>query len=105
MFLRKRARRLWLRLRGSRDHAHDADLVLLEVGDKKDFEAAHIAGAQFISLQDISTPEGSGLDLEIPATSVLQETFEKRGNFQFVADRCVLRKNFRVAGDSRNFHA
>jgi thiosulfate/3-mercaptopyruvate sulfurtransferase len=61
------------------DHAHDADLVLLEVGDKKDFEAAHIAGAQFISLQDISTPQGSGLDLEIPAASVLQEAFEKRG--------------------------
>lgn len=61
------------------DHVHDADLVLLEVGDKKDFESAHIAGAQFISLQDISTPPGSGLDLEIPATSVLQEAFETRG--------------------------
>lgn len=61
------------------DHAHDADLVLLEVGDRKDFEGAHIAGAQFISLQDISTPEGSGLDLELPGADVLQEAFEKRG--------------------------
>ncbi len=36
-------------------HLTDANLVLLQVGDLKEYEAKHIAGARFIALQDIAT--------------------------------------------------
>src|ERR1700752_4406721 len=38
----------------------DDNLILLQVGEKKEYEAAHIPGAQFIQLADISTPRGQG---------------------------------------------
>lgn len=60
-------------------HLNDDSLVLLHVGDKAEFEASHIPGAQFISTADISTPRGSGLILELPAVTQLQTTFEKLG--------------------------
>ncbi len=47
-------------------HLNDDGLVLLQVGDKKEFDAAHIKGAQYIQTSDISTPRGSGLILELP---------------------------------------
>ena len=53
--------------------------MLLQVGDKGEYVAEHIPGAQFISLVDISTPRGSGLILELPAVAQLQTTFEKLG--------------------------
>jgi thiosulfate/3-mercaptopyruvate sulfurtransferase len=60
-------------------HLNDDSLVLLQVGDKKEYEEAHIAGAQFIQLSDISTPRGQGLILELPAVEQLKTTFEKLG--------------------------
>jgi len=39
----------WLRA-----HLNDPDLVLLHVGDKDEYKAAHIAGARLVSLGDIS---------------------------------------------------
>src|SRR5262249_58383637 len=60
-------------------HLNDDSLVLLQVGDKKEFEETHIAGAQFIQLQDISTPRGQGLILELPSVDQLKTTFEKLG--------------------------
>src|SRR5258708_15283646 len=60
-------------------HLNDADLVLLQVGDKKEYEAAHIKGAQYIQTSDISTPRGSGLILELPPVDQLKATFEKFG--------------------------
>lgn len=60
-------------------HLNDDGLVLLQVGDKKEFDEAHIAGAQFIQLQDISTPRGQGLTLELPSVDQLKSTFEKLG--------------------------
>ena len=47
-------------------HLNDNSLVLLQVGDKSEYDAAHIAGAQYIQLADISTPRGTGLILELP---------------------------------------
>ncbi len=64
-------------------HLKDDSLVLLQVGDKKEYDAAHIAGAQFIELADISTPRGQGLILELPSVDQLKVTFEKLG----VADK------------------
>jgi len=60
-------------------HLNDDSLVLLQVGEKKEYDEAHIPGAQFIQLQDISTPRGQGLILELPSVDQLKATFEKLG--------------------------
>jgi thiosulfate/3-mercaptopyruvate sulfurtransferase len=60
-------------------HLSDSSLVLLHVGDKKEYDAAHIPRAQFIQLPDISTPRGQGLTLELPPVDQLKATFEKFG--------------------------
>ena len=64
-------------------HLNDDSLVLLQVGEKKEFDEAHIPGAQFIQLPDISTPRGQGLTLELPPVDQLKAAFEKFG----VSDR------------------
>ncbi len=61
------------------NHISDDGLVLFQVGDKKEYEAAHIKGAQYIQTSDISTPRGSGLILELPPVDQLKATFEKFG--------------------------
>jgi thiosulfate/3-mercaptopyruvate sulfurtransferase len=60
-------------------HLNDDSLVLLQVGEKEEYLARHIPGAQFISVTDISTPRGSGLTLELPSVAQLQAAFEKLG--------------------------
>jgi thiosulfate/3-mercaptopyruvate sulfurtransferase len=60
-------------------HLNDDSLVLLQVGDKAEYDASHIAGAQLIALADISTPRGQGLILELPSVEQLKTTFEKLG--------------------------
>jgi len=60
-------------------HMNDKSLVLLQVGDKKEYEAAHIPGAQYIQTADISTPRGQGLILELPPVEQLKAAFEKLG--------------------------
>src|ERR1051326_1864011 len=56
----------------------DDSLVLLQVGDRKEFDAEHIPGAQFIQLADISV-RANGLILELPPVDQLKATFEKLG--------------------------
>jgi len=60
-------------------HLSDNSLVLLQVGDKTEYDAAHISGAQFIQTSDISTPRGGGLILELPPVDQLKAAFEKLG--------------------------
>ena len=60
-------------------HLNDDSLVLLHVGDKKEYDGAHIPGAQFIQVSDISTPRGQGLTLELPPVEQLKATFERFG--------------------------
>ncbi|MFN2530850.1 MAG: sulfurtransferase [Pyrinomonadaceae bacterium] len=60
-------------------HLNDSNLVLLQVGEKDEYVASHIAGAQFIALADISTPRGEGLTLELPPVAQLRTTFGKLG--------------------------
>ena len=60
-------------------HLTDDSLVLLQVGDQAEYTAAHIPGAQFIQISDISTPRGQGLTLELPPVEQLKATFEKFG--------------------------
>jgi thiosulfate/3-mercaptopyruvate sulfurtransferase len=60
-------------------HLKDDSLVLLQVGEKREYVAVHIPGAQYITLADISTPRGQGLTLELPSVDQLKATFEKLG--------------------------
>ena len=60
-------------------HLNDDSLVLLHVGDKKEYDAAHIPGALFIQTADVSTPRGQGLTLELPPVEQLKTTLEKFG--------------------------
>ena len=60
-------------------HLNDEHLLLLQVGDKKEYDAAHVPGAQYIQTSDISTPRGTGLILELPPVDQLKATFEKFG--------------------------
>jgi thiosulfate/3-mercaptopyruvate sulfurtransferase len=59
-------------------HLNDKTLVLLHVGDKKEYDAAHIPGAQFIQSTDFST-RGQNLVLELPPVEQLKTAFEKFG--------------------------
>jgi thiosulfate/3-mercaptopyruvate sulfurtransferase len=60
-------------------HLPDDSLVLFQVGDRKEYDAAHIPGAQFIQTGDISTPRGTGLLLELPPVEQLKAALEKFG--------------------------
>jgi thiosulfate/3-mercaptopyruvate sulfurtransferase len=60
-------------------HLNDSSLVLLQVGQKDEYVAEHIPGAQFITLADVSTPRGEGLALELPPVAQLKAAFEKLG--------------------------
>ncbi len=60
-------------------HLKDDTLVLLQVGEQAEYTVAHIPGAQFVQLADISTPRGQGLALELPDIAQLKSTFEKLG--------------------------
>ena len=61
-------------------HINDANLVLLHIGDKAEYDKAHIAGAQFISLRDISVSRDNGkINTELPPVEDLQKAFEKFG--------------------------
>ncbi len=55
------------------------NLVLLHVGDEDEYNTAHLPGAQYISLQMISTPHGEGLMLQMPEVDQLASTFASLG--------------------------
>lgn len=61
------------------EHLHDPSLVLLQIGEKKDYDKGHIPGAQFLEYESISTPHGQGLMLELPPMQQLVSVFEKLG--------------------------
>jgi thiosulfate/3-mercaptopyruvate sulfurtransferase len=62
-------------------HLTDKDLVLLHVGDRPGYDAAHIPGARFVSVADISVSDrsGGGLTLEMPAAEDLRRRLEALG--------------------------
>ena len=63
-------------------HLKDRDLVLLHVGDKAEYDAAHIEGARFLTTRDLAAPmaaPGSGLTLEMPPPDVLRERIAALG--------------------------
>jgi thiosulfate/3-mercaptopyruvate sulfurtransferase len=62
-------------------HLHDPNLVLLHVSDKEGYDAAHIPGARYVSMSDLSisnhTPKG--LMLEMPPADELKKHLEALG--------------------------
>ena len=62
-------------------HLKDPNLVLLHVGDKAEYDAAHIPGARFVALQDlhVSDRSGAGLILEMAPADVLRGKLEAFG--------------------------
>ena len=61
-------------------HLHDPDLVLLHVGDKKEYNAAHIPGARYASLDQVAIIHtNSMLMLEMPDATDLRERLEALG--------------------------
>src|SRR5260370_1865039 len=61
------------------DHLKEPSLVLLQIGDKKDYDKGHVPGAQFLEYESISTPHGQGLMLELPPVEQLVSVFERLG--------------------------
>jgi thiosulfate/3-mercaptopyruvate sulfurtransferase len=62
------------------DHLKDANLVLLSIGDAKEYAIAHIPGAIQLDFASIQTAPGAGkLTLELPPAAELAETFSKLG--------------------------
>lgn len=66
----------WLRA-----HINDANLVLLHVGDKAEYDAKHIPGAIYASMKDVSVSDhtGKGLMLEMPSADDLRKDLEALG--------------------------
>jgi thiosulfate/3-mercaptopyruvate sulfurtransferase len=62
-------------------HLNDANLVLLHLGSKQEYDTAHIPGARFVTLSDVSVSDmtGKGLTLEMPPVDDLRERLMKIG--------------------------
>ena len=62
-------------------HLNDPDLVLLHVGDRAEYDAAHLPGARYISMDDLSVSDhsGVGLHLEMLAPDVLRQHLQSFG--------------------------
>jgi thiosulfate/3-mercaptopyruvate sulfurtransferase len=58
--------------------AAKAPLVLFQIGDRADYDAGHIPGAQFISTRDVSDPDPT-LNLQMASIDHLRTLFESRG--------------------------
>jgi thiosulfate/3-mercaptopyruvate sulfurtransferase len=59
-------------------HLHDSKLTILALGDRADYDRAHIPGAVFLNYQDLSS-RLSPLTLELPPMIDLTETFSALG--------------------------
>jgi thiosulfate/3-mercaptopyruvate sulfurtransferase len=64
-------------------HLQDRDLILLHVGEKPQFDSAHIPGARFITMRDVAAPDpadhNSGEVLELPDPAALRAKLESLG--------------------------
>ncbi|MBC8090084.1 MAG: hypothetical protein H7Z40_22730, partial [Phycisphaerae bacterium] len=62
------------------DHAKDANLVVLHVGNKAQYDSAHVPGARFVSLADVTLGQGeSKLSTEFPTPARLKAWAEGLG--------------------------
>jgi thiosulfate/3-mercaptopyruvate sulfurtransferase len=57
----------------------DPRLVLFQIGSRAEYDSAHIAGARYLQLSDISAPRDSLLPLELPSPTALDSALEAHG--------------------------
>src|SRR5260221_12797814 len=59
-------------------HLNDPSLLVLQIGDKKDYGKGHIPRAPFLEYESISTPHNHGVTpmLEVPAVQQPLSVFE-----------------------------
>ena len=62
-----------------RDRLTRGDLVVLQVGERADYDAGHIPGARFLSYDAIARPRADGLLLEVPPPAALDSLFASLG--------------------------
>jgi thiosulfate/3-mercaptopyruvate sulfurtransferase len=63
-------------------HLGDRNLVLLHVGEKREYDAGHLPGARFVSLDDVSISDHDkpgGLMLQMPDNEKLREMLANLG--------------------------
>jgi thiosulfate/3-mercaptopyruvate sulfurtransferase len=63
-------------------HLNDPNLVLLHVGNRKEYDAGHIPGARYVTLDDVSVSShdhDNGLMLEMPTPDSLRARLEALG--------------------------
>jgi len=56
----------------------EGSLVLLHVGDRDEYDKAHLPGAQYVALADVSDPNAT-LRLQMASPDALRQTFERLG--------------------------
>jgi thiosulfate/3-mercaptopyruvate sulfurtransferase len=64
------------------DHLKDANLVILQLGVKAEYDAGHIPGARFITLDDVAVTDRTdpaSLTLQMPAADDLRARLERIG--------------------------
>jgi thiosulfate/3-mercaptopyruvate sulfurtransferase len=58
-------------------HLNDANLVVLQVGDRAEYDKGHIPGARFVTLNEVAVSDPAGLTLEmIPADKLRDKLVE-----------------------------
>lgn len=63
-------------------HLNDPNLVLLQVGERAEYDSAHIAGARYVSQRDVSVSSmdhEKGLMLEMPTADSLRAMLQRLG--------------------------
>lgn len=62
-------------------HVHDQNIVLLQIGDKAEYDKAHIVGARFIDLHDLVDMRNptTGLTMELPSDDTLRARLSRFG--------------------------
>src|SRR5262245_29423776 len=63
-----------------KSHLADRQLVLLQIGERGEYDKEHIPGARFLDFESLSNDQGEGgLYLEMPSVSKLDSTFAALG--------------------------
>jgi len=60
-------------------HLKDANLVVLAVGERADYDAAHIPGSQYVEYKEVAPKGANGLSAELPSMATLAAVFSKLG--------------------------
>jgi len=61
------------------DRLGSPNLVLLQVGTREEYQAAHLAGAQWFDVFSFAAPRDSGLSLELPSPARADSILEAHG--------------------------